>query len=467
MVHEIQVLHEPLPHVSPDQIHASGKPKVLVMGGGGIAPGVVTATVTIVKKLLERWFHPIGLRGSWEGVDTEWEKFGFVDFPYIDPALFVSLLGEGWTCLGPGRGMLHRNGFAAMSRMKEKVGFIGTAVVGGDGTISWSQALQYSLWSDGNPVSRTVAGIKTIDGDAEGSLAIGFMTSARKYAQAVQAMMREIQWENGIGIVGVYGRDNGHLALRAATLAAEENTPIIVLVPEFPVTREHFLNRVRSLKQQYGYVCIVASEGFAFQGEKPVMDEKKRDGAGNPKLLGCVDMLEDIIREDSIIKSFGKYALRTSEPGILTRSCDPIPADIALAQHAGNAVVDVIEREWWGHAVAMQGTFWEGFRPVTIPLWQVKTGNPVTPDLYNPETLQATAYFRAYISEQNPRFFDGDFSTLDVQKEAHQRLMDLIAKSELVEHNGVYVPRWAIQDESGWRELPTKWCDPISRLLET
>lgn len=194
-------------------------------------------------------------------------------------------------------------------------------------------------------MSNTVACIKTIDGDAEGSLAIGFMTSAWEYARAVHAMMREIQWENGIGIVGVYGRDNGHLALRAATLSTDSDSPVMTLIPEFPITRENFLNRVRHLKQKHGHVVIVASEGFAFAGEVPIMDEKKRDGAGNPKLLGCIDMLSDIIREDEVIKNLGKYSLRTSEPGILTRSCDPIDADIALAKNAGNAVARVIERE--------------------------------------------------------------------------------------------------------------------------
>jgi uridylate kinase len=50
----IQVLQEPLPRVSIDALSTSDKPRVLVMGGGGIAPGVVTATVTIVQRLLER-----------------------------------------------------------------------------------------------------------------------------------------------------------------------------------------------------------------------------------------------------------------------------------------------------------------------------------------------------------------------------------------------------------------------------
>jgi 6-phosphofructokinase len=79
----------------------------------------------------------------------------------------------------------------------------------------------------------------------------------------------------------VYGRDNGHLALHASTLAAqsEKICPVVTLVPEFPISREHFLSIVQQIKEKYGYVCIVASEGFAFTGEEQRIDAKKRDGA--------------------------------------------------------------------------------------------------------------------------------------------------------------------------------------------
>lgn len=73
-------------------------------------------------------------------------------------------------------------------------------------------------------------------------------------------MIREIQWEKGIGIVNIYGRDNGQLALRASALAAGSNYPVVTLVPEYAVEKSVFLERVRLLKEQFGYVCIVVSE---------------------------------------------------------------------------------------------------------------------------------------------------------------------------------------------------------------
>ena len=71
----------------------------------------------------------------------------------------------------------------------------------------------------------------------------------------------------------------------------------------------------------------------------------------------------------------------------------------------------------------MQGTFQHGFRPVTIPLWQVDTGNPVTANLYDADTLQATPFFRDHIAEQNPVFHHGNYDSLHRQIEDHERLL--------------------------------------------
>ncbi len=145
-----------------------------------------------------------------------------VDFANVPPQVLADIYTDGGTVLGPGRSMLTRDEFIKMYRLRQSLGLLGAAVVGGDGTISGCQALQYSLAPDGQPVLNSVACVKTIDGDAEETLNIGFMTCAHEYARVVKSALREIPWENGVGIVSVYGRDNGHLALRASAMAARE-----------------------------------------------------------------------------------------------------------------------------------------------------------------------------------------------------------------------------------------------------
>ncbi len=165
--------------------------------------------------------RPLGLLESWDGIKEE-GKLGMVDFANIPPEVLAEICTEGGTSLGPGRSMLTRDEFIKMYRLRESLGLLGAAIVGGDGTISGSQALQYSRAPDNRPVLDSVACVKTIDGDAEETLNIGFMTCAHEYARVVKSTLREILWQNGVGIVSVYGRDNGNLALRASALAARE-----------------------------------------------------------------------------------------------------------------------------------------------------------------------------------------------------------------------------------------------------
>ncbi len=130
---------------------------------------------------------------------------------------------------------------------------------------------------------------------------------------------------------------------------------MITLLKEFPITREHLLGRIQALKAIHQNVCIVAAEGFAFLGEEPYIDPTQTDGANNPKLLGCVKPLTDFIKTHE--HALSHPVLRTMDPSIATRSCDPIEPDVRLARAAGEAVVDVIGRGGWGHVVDMQGTF--------------------------------------------------------------------------------------------------------------
>lgn len=464
----IEVWNEPLPRQSIDSLPHDDRQNVLVMGGGGIAPGVVTATLSIVKWLLYKGMRPVGLVWSWEWVQREGDLW-VIDFSKISAHVLDDMMTKWGTCLWPGRGMLLRGGFNKMRILQGKIGFVWTAVVWGDGTLSGSQALQYSLGEDKKPVANTVACVKTIDADAEGSLAIGFETSAHKYAENIVAMKREIEWEKWVGIVWVYGRDNGHLTLHASTLAESEEimSPVVALVPEFPISREHFLDIVRRRKEQFWYVCIAVSEGFAFEYEEQNTDSERRDGAGNPVLLGCINIVREIIERDTQLNAGGKCKIRTIEPGISTRSCDPIDSDIWLAKTVWEAVSQVIEQWAWGHVVNMQWDFSSGFKPVVRPLWEVHTGNPVIANHYDLSTLWSTQPYREHIAQKNPTFHRlTDLSWVEHQKQVHEDLIAQIAAGklgELVEHNGVLVPRWAIQDETD-REKPTLWHGPISKM---
>ncbi len=464
----IEPLPDWLPVVPLSEIWNNDWRNILVMTWGGIAPGVVTSTVSMVRWLIHRWLRPFWLVGSWDAIKNG-GRDGVVDFSQSAVLeKLESLMSLGWTCLWPGRWMLGKNDLYLMRAIMERWQFRGVGWTGGDGSLSGWMATQFSLWKDGKPVSNSAWCVKTIDLDTEGSLAIGWITSADANAEAIQDMIREIQWEKGVGIVNIYGRDNGQLALRASALAAGSNYPVITLLPEFPVEKELFLERVRCLKEQFGYVCIVASEWFAFQNESQVVDPGKRDGAGNAKLLGCASHIKDMISRDAVLNSSSHLSLRTLDPGITTRSCNPTSTDIALAKKSWDGVAELIHQEAWWHVVAVQWTFQDGFNLKPTPLSEISTGNPVLPEMYDSQNLSPSWLYRQSIMNQAPTFADIDMSGIDQSKAAHASLIRRILNGdlgELVEYNGVMIPSQAIQEDIDGRETPTVWTQPIRQML--
>jgi len=71
----------------------------------------------------------------------------------------------------------------------------------------------------------------------------------------------------------------------------------------------------------------------------------------------------------------------------------------------------------------MQGTYNNGFHAVPIPLWQIRTGNPVTDDLYDATKLSPRDSFRDYSNNQDPDFGEHDLGDVETLKRNHARLI--------------------------------------------
>lgn len=161
------------------------------------------------------------------------ERDGVVDFSQSAVLeKLESLMSLGWTCLWPGRWMLGKNDLYLMRAIMERWQFRGVGWTGGDGSLSGWMATQFSLWKDGKPVSNSAWCVKTIDLEYKGALLLGESLLQMQMQKLYKIwLQKEIQWEKGVGIVNIYGRDNGQLALRASALAAGSNYPVITLLP--------------------------------------------------------------------------------------------------------------------------------------------------------------------------------------------------------------------------------------------
>lgn len=86
---------------------------------------------------------------------------------------------------------------------------IGACGVGGDGTLSAAQALQYSLDPEMKAVIDIIMGGKTVDNDmAHCDTAIGFMTSIFKSQESIHNGLNLAHGKSTTTVVDIYGRNN-------------------------------------------------------------------------------------------------------------------------------------------------------------------------------------------------------------------------------------------------------------------
>jgi len=143
---------------------------------------------------------------------------------------------------------------------------------------------------------------KTIDND----LAItdhcpGFGSAARYAAAAVQFAGKDSESFGNPHVVEIMGRHVGWLTAAAAAGKREpKDPPHLVYVPEVPVTRAQFLEDCRKAFKEYGFLVVVVSEGFAFEGEDRSKVSDKVDSFGHARLGGVAHALSELIEKERI-----------------------------------------------------------------------------------------------------------------------------------------------------------------------
>jgi len=143
---------------------------------------------------------------------------------------------------------------------------------------------------------------KTIDNDlAVTDHCPGFGSAARYAAAAVQFAGKDSEAFGNPHVIEVMGRHVGWLTAAAAAGRREpKDPPHLVYVPEVPVTRAQFLEDCRKAFKGYGFLVVVVSEGFAFEGEDRSKVSDKVDSFGHARLGGVAHALSELIEEERI-----------------------------------------------------------------------------------------------------------------------------------------------------------------------
>ncbi len=141
---------------------------------------------------------------------------------------------------------------------------------------------------------------KTIDNDLVlTDTCPGFGSAARFAAAAVQYVSCDAEAFGNCEVVEIMGRNAGWLTAATALGRNEPmDGPHLVYVPEVTVNPDKFLDDCHSVYDEYGYLVIAVSEGFAFAESEIATTSQKVDEFGHARLGGVAQALADMVEEE-------------------------------------------------------------------------------------------------------------------------------------------------------------------------
>ena len=242
------------------RLHIAIKPetvKVAIVTCGGLCPGL---NVVIRELVMSLWYN-YGVRTIF-GIKWGYEGFYSDNFKYwipLSPAVVTEIHTQGGTILGSSRG-----GFDADKILDalEKNGINMVFGIGGDGTHRGIAALNVEIQK--RKLNIILAGIpKTIDNDIPLiDRSFGFESAIEEAVKVISSANVEANCvPNGIGLVKLFGRSCGFIAMEATQASRDVN---ICLIPEakFNLYGEKgllsFIFRRLKLK---GHCVVVIAEG--------------------------------------------------------------------------------------------------------------------------------------------------------------------------------------------------------------
>jgi ATP-dependent phosphofructokinase / diphosphate-dependent phosphofructokinase len=321
--------------------------RIGILTGGGDCPGLngVIRAVTLHARHTFGW-EVVGIRNGFEGLYEE---------EYVDLTVqnVQHILSRGGTMLGSsnranpfaypvklpdGRVEIHDVSKRCMENL-DKLDLHGLIVVGGDGTMSFSQKfIEHGM-------TRIVGVPKTIDNDLEATeYTVGFQTAVEIVVEALERLHTTAESHERIIVVEVMGRYAGWIALTAGVAGGAH----VVLIPEIDYDPEKVLAAFhRRHGRGVSYSIVVIAEGAKPKGGVLAV-EKAGDVTKQEKLGGAGQRLTELIAAKT------EYEVRNTVLGHVQRGGAPNAFDRELATRYGVKAVELIAEGKFGHVAAIE-----------------------------------------------------------------------------------------------------------------
>lgn len=264
------------------------QPSIVILAGGGPAPGINTVISSVAKVFLKSGFKVIGLHGGYKSLFSEDPEMVEFDFAFAD-----DIQKQGGSALQMSRYKPKDTEFSTKFFTQNNVKLLVT--IGGDDTASTANRISIFL-AENKVKIQNLHVPKTIDNDLplpEGSPTFGYYSAKDEGVRIAQTVYEDARTSGNWFVVSAMGREAGHLAFG---IGAACHLPMIIIPEMFnktPVTFDKITRLIISsmvkrkiLGIKYG-VAIVSEGVFHFMTDEEIVSSGVNftfDDHGHPEL---------------------------------------------------------------------------------------------------------------------------------------------------------------------------------------
>ena len=329
------------------------KDAIIILCGGGPAPGMNTVVCSVAKTFLAKGFRVIGLHGGYSGLFNQSPRIEDLDFYKAD-----AYFNRGGSYLQMSRfkptDFDFENNFNLSLFQDNNIKLLVT--VGGDDTASTANRIAKFLEAKNYSISN-IHIPKTIDNDLplpENAPTFGFNSAKDEGAHIARTVYEDARTSGNWLIISAMGRSAGHLALG---IGEATHCPMTI-IPEMFNKTEISIDKIIKLtlsaiikRKILGipYGTVVVAEGV-FHDLDP--EDIKATGAqltydehGHPE-LGKIS--KAVMFNDMLEKEFAKIGLKVKtrpiEIGYDVRCQDPIAYDLTYCTELAMGAYELFEK---------------------------------------------------------------------------------------------------------------------------
>ena len=247
------------------------KDSIVILAGGGPAPGINTVISTVAKTFLKDGYRVLGLHDGYKNLFKKEKELEEIDFMWAD-----DIQKQGGSALRMSRYKPKNEEFNPDFFVENNIKLLVT--IGGDDTASTANRISKYLNENNVPI-QNIHVPKTIDNDLplpDGNPTFGYYSAKDAAVHLVQTVYEDARTSGNWFVLSAMGREAGHLAFGMTSAC---HCPMVVIPEMFnkaKVTFESIINLMVSsiVKRKIlgvDYGVIIISEGvFHFMTDEEI-----------------------------------------------------------------------------------------------------------------------------------------------------------------------------------------------------